>query len=130
MFDRLRHRGMLPIRNAILLSGLLHNPSERSVVSVAHKRAEMVDDMVVEPADEPTDERVRGRVVSRSCEDVIDAVVKLIAAQGKVSTINTVRSLEYEGDAQTDDQMGEQERQADQQRRFAQQYDRQYEHVG
>src|SRR5487761_1106507 len=107
MFDRSTHGGMLPVGNAILLGGLLHNPGERTVVSVAHKRAQMMDDMVIEPACQPTDERVRGRVVGRCREDVIDPVVKLVAAQGKVSAVNTVRGLKYEGHAQANDQMGE-----------------------
>src|SRR5580704_219173 len=109
MFDGLRHGGMLPIGNAIFLGGFLHDPGQRSIVSVAHKRAQMMDDMMVEPACQPTDERVRGRVVGGCREDVIDPVVKLAAAQGKVSAVDAVSGLEYEGHAQTDDQMGEQE---------------------
>ena len=107
MFDRLPHRGMLPIGNAKFLGGLLHDPRQRSIVSVAHKRAQMMHYMVIEPAGKPTDERLSRRVVSRCGEDVIDPVVKFAAAQGKVSAVNTVRCLEYEGHAQTDDQMGE-----------------------
>src|ERR1700739_2454837 len=108
MFDRLRHRGMLPVGNAIFLGSLLHDLGQRSIVSVANKRAQMMDDMVVEPADEPTDERIRGGVVGRCLEDVIDPVVKLVAAQGKVGAVDGVRRLEYKGHAQTDNQMGEQ----------------------
>ena len=121
---------MLPVGNAILLGGLLHNLGQRRIVSVANKRAQMMDDMVVESAHQPTDERVRGRVVGRCRKDVIDPVVKLAAAQGKVSAVDAMSGLEYEGHAQTNDQMGEQERQADQQRLFPQQHDRQNEHVG
>jgi hypothetical protein len=55
MFDGLRHSRMLAIGNSILFGGLFHDPRQRSIVSVAYKRAEMMDDMVVEPADEPTD---------------------------------------------------------------------------
>src|ERR1700722_5475282 len=130
MFDRPPHCGMLPIGNAILFGGLLHNPGQRSIVSVADKRAQVMDDMVVESASKPTDERTSGGVVGGCREDVIDPVVKLVAAQGKVSAVHTVRRLENESYTQTDDQMGEQERQADQQRRFPQQDDRQDEHVG
>src|SRR5580700_4771443 len=80
MLNRSRHRGMLPIGNAILFGGLLHNSGQRSIVSVAHKRAQMMDYMVVEPASKPTDERVSRRVVGRCREDVIDPIVKLAAA--------------------------------------------------
>src|ERR1700741_1423448 len=111
MFDRLRHGGMLSIGYAIFFRGLLHNPGQWSIVSVAHKRAQMMDDMVVKPAGEPTDERVRRRVVSRGREDVIDPVVELVAVRGEVRAVDRVRRLEYESYAQTDDQMGEQERQ-------------------
>ena len=107
MFDRPAHCGMLAIGNAILLGRLLHNPGERRVVSVTHKRAQMMDDMVIEPTRKPTDQRLRGRVVSSCREDVVDSIVKFAAAQGKVSAVNTVRGLEYERHAQTDDQMGE-----------------------
>src|ERR1700758_4649442 len=130
MFDRPTHCGVLPVGNTKFLGGLLHNPGQRSIVSVAHKRAQMMDDMVVEPASKPTDERLSRRVVGRCGEDVIDPVVKLAAARGKVSAVNTVCGLEYEDYAQADDQMGEQKRQADKPRRFPQPHDRQDEHVG
>src|SRR5208337_1682078 len=130
MFDRPAHGGMLPIGNAILFGGLLHNTGQRSIVSVAHKRAQMMDYVVVEPASKPTDERVRGRVVGRCREDVIDPVVKLAAVRGKVSAVDRVCGLEYEGHGQANDQMGEHESQKDQQRRFTQQHDRQDKHVG
>ena len=116
MFDRPPHCGMLPIGNAILLGGLLHNPGQRSIVSVANKRAEMMDDMVIEPASEPTDERLSRRVIGGCRENVVDPVVKLAAALWKVGTVDTVRGLEYEGYAQADDQMGKHESQSDQQR--------------
>ena len=130
MFDRPPHCGMLPIGNSILFGGLLHNPSQRSIVSVAHKRAQMMDDMVVEAASKPTDKRLRGCVVGRGSEDVIDPVLKFAAARREVSAVDAVCGLEYEGYGQTDDQMGKHESQSDQQRRFAQQHDRQDEHVG
>ena len=130
MFDRLCHRGMLPIGNAIFLGGFLHDPGQRSIVGVAHKRAQMMDYMVIEPASKPTDERLSRRVVGRCRENVIDPVVELAAARGKVSTVDGVRGLEYEGYAQADDQMGKHESQSDQPRLFPQQHDRQDEHVG
>ena len=46
MFDRPAHGGMLSIGNAILFGGLPNNPGQRSIVSVAHKRAQMMDYMV------------------------------------------------------------------------------------
>ena len=66
MLDRPAHCGMLPIGNAILLGGLLHNPGQRSIVSVAHKRAQMVGYMMVEPARKPTYERVTRRIIGGS----------------------------------------------------------------
>src|ERR1700690_800704 len=90
----------------------------------------MMDDMVVEPANQPTDEGVSRRVVGCGREDVIDPVVKLAAVRGEVSAVDRVGGLEYEGYAQTDDQMGKHESQSDQQRRFPQQHDRQNKHVG
>ena len=109
MFDRPSHCGMLPIRNAILLGGLLHNPGQRSIVCVANKRAQMMDDMVIEPASKPTDQWLSRRVVGRCRENVIDPVVKLAAAHWEVRTVDGVRGLENEGYAQADDQMGKQE---------------------
>src|ERR1700683_1742634 len=129
MFDCLPHCRMLPVGNAKLFGGLLHNPGQRSIVSVAHKRAQMMDDMVVKPARKPTYQRVTRRIVGRCREDVIYAVVKLAAVRGKVSAVDRVCGLEYERYGQTDDQMGEHESQSDQQRRFPQQHDRQNEHV-
>src|SRR4029077_180098 len=113
MFDRPPHCGMLPIGNAILLGGLLHDPGQRSIVSVANKRAQVMDDMVIEPACKPTNDWLRRCVVGRCREYVVDPVVKLAAAQMKVGTVDTVRGLEYEGSAQADDQMGQHEGQSD-----------------
>src|SRR5215470_16114389 len=112
---------MLPIGNAVLLGSLLDNPGERSVVSVTHKWAQMMDDMVIQSARKPTDHGDFSRVVGCGGEDVIDPVVKFVAAQRKVGTVDAMRSLEYQGHAQTDDQMREPKRQADQQKRFPQQ---------
>src|SRR5271155_3893766 len=102
MPDCLGHGGMLPIRNAKLFGGLLHDPGERSIVGVAHERAQMVDDVMVEPAREPTDERVFRRVIGRGREDVIHAVVKLAAVRGKVGSVNGMRRLEYKCYGQPD----------------------------
>src|SRR5580693_7192813 len=79
MFDRPTHGGMLPIGNTILFGGLFHNPGQRSIVSVAHERAQMMDYMMVEPARKPSYERVTRRIIGRCREDVIDAAVKLAA---------------------------------------------------
>src|SRR5208283_1683096 len=89
-----------------------------------------MDYMVIEPASKPTDERLSRRIVGRCCEDMINPVVKLAAVRGKVSAVDRVCGLEYEGHGQTDDQMGKHESQSDQQRRFPQQHDRQNKHVG
>src|ERR1700719_6937 len=91
MFDRPPHRGMLPIWNAILLGGLLYNHGQRSIVSVANKRAQMMDDMVIEPASKPTYEWLRRRVIGSCRENVINPVVKLAAAQGKISAVDGMR---------------------------------------
>ena len=96
MYDRARHGGMLPIGNAILFGGLLHNPGQWSVVSVANEWAQVMDDMVVEAADEPTDQRGLGRVVGRGREDVMDPVIELIAVRGEVRAVDHVRRLEHE----------------------------------
>src|SRR5579862_5681558 len=109
MFDRAAHRRMLPIGNAIFLGSFLHNPGQRSIVSVAYKRAQMMDDMVVEPPNKPIDKRVSRCIVGRCREDVIDPVLKLVAAQGKVSAVHNVCGLEYKGYTQADNQMGQQE---------------------
>src|SRR5271155_4632313 len=95
MPDCLSHGGVLPIRNAKLFGGLLHDPGQWSVVGVADERAQMVDDVMVEPAREPSDERVFCRIIGRGREDVIDTVVKLAAVRGKVGAVNSVRGLEH-----------------------------------
>ena len=121
---------MLPIGNAKLFGGLLHNPGQRSVVGVAHERAQMMGDVVVEPAGEPAYERVFCRVIGRRGEDVVDAVVEFAAVRGKVSAVDSVSSLEDQRYGHTDDQMNQHERQRDQQNRFSKQDHRQNEHVG
>src|ERR1700676_2285465 len=105
MPDRPAHGGMLPIGNAILFGRLLHNPGQRTIVSVAHKRAQMMDNMMVQPARKPSYERVTRRIISRRREDVIDAAVELAAVRGKVSAVDRVCRLEHERDRQADDYM-------------------------
>ena len=102
MFDRLCHGRMLPIGYAIFFGGLLHDPGQRGIVSVAHKRAQMMDDMVIESAGKPSDQRVLGRVVGGRREDVMDPVIELVAVRGKVRAVDHVRGLEYERNAQTE----------------------------
>src|SRR5580704_16026935 len=91
MPDCLSHGGVLPIRNPKLFGGLLHDPGQRSIVGMTHERAKMVHDVMVEPAREPTDERVFGRIIGRCREDVIHAVVKLTTVRGKVCAVDGVR---------------------------------------
>ena len=79
MPDRPGHGGVLPIGNAELLGGLLHNPGQRSIVGMAHERTQMMRDVMVKAAREPTYDRVAGCIIGRCREDVIDAVVKLTA---------------------------------------------------
>src|SRR5271155_1083910 len=96
MPDCLSHGGVLPIGNPKLFGGLLHDPGQRSIVGMAHERAQMVHDVMVEPAGEPTDERVFRRIIGRCREDVVHAVVKLTTAPGEIGAVNSVRRLEYE----------------------------------
>src|SRR5208337_2186043 len=95
MPDCLSHGGVLPIGNPKLLGGLLHDPGQRSIVGMAHEGAQMVDDVMVEPAREPTDERAFRRIIGRCREDVIHAVVKLFTVRRKVCAVDGVRRLEY-----------------------------------
>src|ERR1700722_9995892 len=95
MPDCLGHGGVLPIGDPKLFGGLLHDSGQRSIVGMAHERAQMVDDVMVEAAGEPTDERVFGSIIGRSREDVIHAVIKLTTARGKVRAVDGVRRLEY-----------------------------------
>src|ERR1700688_3271591 len=98
------HGGVLPIRDPKLFGSLLHNPGQRSIVGMAHERAQMVDDVMVKPAHEPTDKRVFGCIIGGCREDVIHAVVNLTTVRGKVGAVDGVRRLEYERYGQTDDQ--------------------------
>src|SRR6202451_733833 len=95
MPDCLSQGGGRPIRNPKLFGVFFHDPGQRSIVGVAHERAQMVDDVMVEPACEPTDERVFRRIIGRCREDVIHAVVKLTTVRGKVGAVDGVRRLEY-----------------------------------
>src|SRR5271155_5556576 len=93
--DCLGHGGMLPIGNPKFFGRLLHDSGQRSIVGMAHERAQMVDDVMVEAAGEPTDERVFRRIIGRCREDVIHTVVKLTTVGGKVGAVDGVRRLEY-----------------------------------
>ena len=96
MLDCQGHGGVLPIGNPKLFGSLLHDPSQRSIVGMTHERTQVVDDVMVEPAHEPTDKRVFGRIIGRCREDVIHAVFKLATIRGKVGAVDGVRRLEYE----------------------------------
>src|SRR5580704_5629 len=100
MFDCLRHGRMLPIRNAELFRGLLHDAGQRGIVSMADKRAQVMDDMVVESANQPADQRGLGRVICRCSEDVVYPVIELVAVRGEVRAVDYVRGLENERNAQ------------------------------
>ena len=80
MPDCARHGGMLPVGDSKLFGGLLHDAGQRSIVGVADKRAQMMDDVMVETAREPAHDRIRRRVIGCGREDVIDAVVEVAAA--------------------------------------------------
>jgi hypothetical protein len=121
---------MLPIRNAKLFGGLLHNPGEWRIVGVADERAQMMCDVMVEAAHEPPYDRVTGRIIGRCSEDVIDAVIEFAAVRGKVRAVDRMRGLEYQRYGQTYYQMDQHECPNDQQRRFPQQQHWQDEHVG
>src|ERR1700757_617043 len=116
MTDCLGHGGVLPIWDPKLFGGLLHDPGERSIVGMAHERAQMVDDVMVETAREPADERVFRRIIGRRREDVIDAVFKLTTVRRKVGGVNGVRRLEHKRYGQTDEQMDQEKRPGDKQR--------------
>src|SRR5579862_1783044 len=96
MPDRPGHGGVLSIGNPKLFGSLLHDPGQRSIVGMAHERAQVVDDVMVKPAHEPTDKWVFGCIIGRCREDVIHAIFKLATIRGKVSAVDCVRRLEYE----------------------------------
>ena len=89
-----------------------------------------MDDVMVQPAGQPADNRVFGRVIGRGREDVIHAILELAAVGGEVCAVNGMGGLEYERDAQTDDQMNQKKRARDQHGRFSQHEHRQHKHVG
>src|SRR5271154_301366 len=89
MPDRPGHGGVLPVGNPKLFGGLLHDPRQRSIMGVANERAQMVDDVMVEAAHEPTDKRIFRRIIGRCREDVIHAVVKLTAVRGEVGAVDS-----------------------------------------
>src|ERR1700677_1290554 len=93
--QRLSHCGILPVGNAKLFGGLRHDPGQGRVVSVADKRAQMMDYMMVESARKPAYDRVTCRIIGCCRKNVIDAVVELTAAGGKISGVDGVRGLEY-----------------------------------
>jgi len=129
MTDCPGHGGMLPIRDAKLFSGLPHNPRERTIVGVANEWAQMMDDVMVEPANEPAYDWVFRRIVGCCREDVIDTVVKLAAIRREVGAVDSVCGLEYQRHGQSDDQMDQHERPNDQKRRLPQHEHGQNEHV-
>jgi len=96
MPDSPGHGGVLPIGNPKLLGSLLHDPGQWSIVGMANERAQVVDDMMVKSAHEPTDKRFFGCIIGRCGEDMIHAVVKLRTIRGKVGGVDGVRRLEYE----------------------------------
>src|SRR5579871_1190486 len=96
MLDRLRHGWMLPIGYAIFFGGLFHNAGQRSIVSVTHKWAQMMNDMVIEPTDKPSDQRIFRRVIGGRREDVLDPVIELVPVRGKVCAVDDVGGLEHE----------------------------------
>ena len=81
--DSRGHGGVLPVGYAEFLCGLLHDPGQRSVVGVADVRAQVMDDVMIQAAYQPADQRILRCVVRRRGEDVVDAVFKLAAMQGK-----------------------------------------------
>jgi len=130
MTDCPSHGGMLPIRDAILCGGLLHNPGERTVVGVANKWAENGGRCDGEPANEPAHDRVFRRVIGCGGKNVINAVVKLAAIRREVGAVNGVGCLEYQRQRSTDDEMDQHEGPKDQKQRLAQDQHRQNQHVG
>src|SRR5580692_13106505 len=96
MLDRPAHRGMLPIRNAKLFGSVSNDLCQRSVMGVAHERAKMMHDVMVEAANQPADQWIGRRIIGRSREDVVNAVIKLAAIRGKVRAVDGMGCLEYQ----------------------------------
>src|SRR6201996_3625870 len=114
------HCGVLTIRNPEFLSGLSRNPSQGSVVRVADERAKMVRDVMIQTPSQPAHQRPLGGIIGGRGEDVIHAVVKLIAIHREVGGIDGVCRLEDQRYAQTDDHMDQKEGASDQQGRTSQ----------
>ena len=114
VFDRPSHGRMLPIRYPIFFGGLLHDPGQWRVMSVAHKWAQMMDDVMIQPSRKPTDDRISCRVICRCREDVIHAVLKLAPACGKVCAVDGMGRLEDQRYGQSNDQMDKHECRSDQ----------------
>ena len=93
MADCPSHGWMLPIRDAKLFGCLPHNPGERIIVGVANEWAQMMHDVMIEPANEPAYDRVIGRIIGCCSEDVIDTVVKLSAIRREVRAVDCVCCL-------------------------------------
>src|SRR5579862_240317 len=130
MVDCPGHGAVLAVGYTELSGGFSDDPCEWRVVRMADMRAQMVDDVMVQPAGEPTDERIFSRIIGGGSEDVVHAVVKLAAIDWKVGAVDGVGGLEHERDAQPNDQVHQKKRTRDQQRRFSKYQDWQDEHVG
>ena len=90
------HGGVLPIGNPKLFGSLLHDPGQRSIVGMTDERTQVVDDVMVKTAREPTYKRVFRRIIGGCREDVIHAVFELATIRGKVGAVDGVGRLEYE----------------------------------
>src|ERR1700722_5371381 len=77
------HGGVLPIRDPKLFGSLLHNPGQRSIVGMAYERAQVVDNVMVKPAHEPTDQRVFGCIIARCREDMKHPILKPTTVRGE-----------------------------------------------
>jgi hypothetical protein len=97
---------------------------------MAHKRAQMMHDMVVQPARQPAYHWVRRCIIRSRREDVIHPVFKLAATLRKVCAVHSVCRLKYQRYAQPANQMHHQERPGHQQNRHVQHLRRQHQHVG
>src|ERR1035438_370860 len=102
MLDCHGHGGVLAIGNPKLFGSLLHDPSQRSIVVMTHERTQVVDDVMIEAAREPTYKRVFRRIIGRCREDVVHAVFKLATIRGKVGAVDGVcRSEEHTSELQS-----------------------------
>src|ERR1700743_2148573 len=94
--ERLPHRPILPVWNAKLPGGVFNDAGQGRVMGVAHKRAQMMGDVVVEAAREPAYQRALRRIVGRCRKNMIDTVIELAAAGGEIRAVDGVRGLEYQ----------------------------------